>query len=244
MPSIDNDTWDEDEKDESHKKSRSRRGGSLRKKSGKSSKSPIRQNQYSGKYGSVSASKNQQLLDRWKESSRNRGRESSSLRRKQAYESDESENSADESFISSDFTSNQFDNDSDDSSVYMNENDSVPDDVLSFDEHENNNERTSLLPSGISTDELGNPPRSKRKVRKFISATETFIGNMPLTIGAVGLAIVTLGCIWFKFAEEMLDTCTRPDHLNSTQCNFHEFPGCFDCEDTSVKAYQVALGFH
>ena len=370
MPSIDNDTWDEDEKDESHRKPRSRRGGNLRKKSGKSSKPPIRQKQTSGKYGSVSASKNQQRPDRRKESSRNRGRESSSLRRKQAYESDESENSADESCISSDFTSNQFDNDSDDSSVYINENDSVSDDDLSFDEHENNNERTSLLPSGISTDELGYPPRSKRnsgrppsgdeesrrarklrddrqseksrqkerdarfekearhgrnsisqksrqrdsdrsyhspdpyysgdsnssspeyhgkfghddfyderrkmerrirkqmlkelqeqqccnrfsrwtkitskamsrKVRKFISATETFIGNMPLTIGAVGLAIVTLGCVWFKFAEEMLDTC-RPVHFHSSQCNFHEFPGCFYC-DTSAKAYKVAFGFH
>eukprot|EP00979_Chaetoceros_neogracilis_P015467 scaffold5957_cov133-Chaetoceros_neogracile.AAC.1 len=40
---------------------------------------------------------------------------------------------------------------------------------------------------------------------------------MPLTIGAVGLAIVTLGCVWFKFAEEVLDTCTRSvSHFNST----------------------------
>jgi hypothetical protein len=79
-------------------------------------------------------------------------------------------------------------------------------------------------------------------VGRFCSDAETFIGNLPLTIGAVGLAIVTLGVAWFKFAEEMLDSC-RPVHFHSSQCTFYEFPGCFYC-DTSVRAYKMALAFH
>jgi hypothetical protein len=80
------------------------------------------------------------------------------------------------------------------------------------------------------------------KIGTFLCQAETFIGNLPLTIGAVALAIVTLGCVWFKFAEEMLDSCT-PVHYHSSQCSFPEFPGCFYC-DTSDKAYKLAYGFH
>ena len=80
------------------------------------------------------------------------------------------------------------------------------------------------------------------KVGTFLWEAEAFISNLPLTIGAVALAIVTLGIVWFKFAEEMLESC-RPVHFHSSQCNFPEFPGCFYC-DTSVRVYEVALGFH
>ncbi len=80
------------------------------------------------------------------------------------------------------------------------------------------------------------------KIGKFLCQAETFIGNLPLTIGAVALAIVTLGVVWFKFTEEMLDSC-HPVHFHSSQCSFPEFPGCFDC-DTSNKWYKLALGFH
>jgi hypothetical protein len=71
---------------------------------------------------------------------------------------------------------------------------------------------------------------------------ETFIGNLPLTIGAVALAIVTLGVVWFKFAEEYLDSC-QPVHFHSSQCTFPEFPGCFYC-DKSALGYKIAIGFH
>lgn len=71
---------------------------------------------------------------------------------------------------------------------------------------------------------------------------ESFVSNLPLTIGAVGLAIVTLGVVWFKFAEEMINSC-KPVHFHSQQCQFPEFPGCFYC-DTSVRMYKVALNFH
>ena len=71
---------------------------------------------------------------------------------------------------------------------------------------------------------------------------ETFISNIPLTIGAIALAIVTLGVVWFKFAEENLSSC-EPVHFHSTQCSFPEFPGCFYCDKT-VPMYKVAVNFH
>jgi len=77
---------------------------------------------------------------------------------------------------------------------------------------------------------------------RALTAVGSFISNMPLTINAVALSIVTLGVVWFKFAEENLDTC-MPVHFHSTQCSFPEFPGCFYC-DTSTFMYQVAVYFH
>ena len=80
------------------------------------------------------------------------------------------------------------------------------------------------------------------KTFRFLTSVESFIGNLPLTIGAVALAIVTLGVVWFKFAEEYLDTCERV-HFHSSQCTFPEFPGCFYC-DRSALGYRIAVGFH
>eukprot|EP00554_Chaetoceros_debilis_P011471 CAMPEP_0194106304 /NCGR_PEP_ID=MMETSP0150-20130528/6354_1 /TAXON_ID=122233 /ORGANISM="Chaetoceros debilis, Strain MM31A-1" /LENGTH=1671 /DNA_ID=CAMNT_0038794413 /DNA_START=184 /DNA_END=5196 /DNA_ORIENTATION=+ len=80
------------------------------------------------------------------------------------------------------------------------------------------------------------------KVGIFCTNAEAFISNLPLTIGAVALAVVTMGVVWFKFSEEMMDSC-MPVHFHSDQCNFPEFPGCFYC-DTSVRWYRIAYGFH
>jgi len=80
------------------------------------------------------------------------------------------------------------------------------------------------------------------KLEPYKLNVEQFISNLPLTIGAVALAIVTLGVVWFKFAEEMLQSC-QPVHFHSSQCSFHEFPGCFYC-DTSSRIYQVAFKIH
>ena len=77
---------------------------------------------------------------------------------------------------------------------------------------------------------------------KFTTLTGAFISNMPLTINAVALAIAVLGVVWFKFAEENLDSC-MPVHFHSPQCTFPEFPGCFYC-DTSTVMYKVAVYFH
>jgi hypothetical protein len=77
---------------------------------------------------------------------------------------------------------------------------------------------------------------------RLMTHLEAFIGNLPLTICAVAMAIVTLGVVWFKFAEELLDTC-EPVRFHSTQCTFPEFPGCFYC-DTSAIGYKIAVGFH
>merc|ERR1712238_650775 len=52
------------------------------------------------------------------------------------------------------------------------------------------------------------------KAFRCFTLVENFIGNLPLTIGAVALAIVTLGVVWLKFAEEYLDTC-EPVHFQS-----------------------------
>lgn len=76
----------------------------------------------------------------------------------------------------------------------------------------------------------------------FLSDLANFISNIPLTIGAIALATVTLGIAWFKFAEEMSGSC-RPVHFHSSQCTFSEFPGCFYC-DTSTRIYEAALTFH
>ena len=77
---------------------------------------------------------------------------------------------------------------------------------------------------------------------KWLFALETFVANLPLTIGAVAMAVVTLGVVWFKFAEENLSTC-EPVHFHSSQCTFPEFPGCFYC-DTKAPLYKLALHFH
>jgi len=77
---------------------------------------------------------------------------------------------------------------------------------------------------------------------RCLTWVENFIGNLPLTIGAVALAIVTLGVVWFKFAEEYLDTCERV-HFHSSQCTFPEFPGCFYC-DKKALGYKIAIDFH
>ena len=71
---------------------------------------------------------------------------------------------------------------------------------------------------------------------------EVFICNLPLTVGAIAMAIVTLGVVWFKFMEENLDSCT-PVHFNSGNCTFPEFPGCFEC-DTTNDLYRIVLTFH
>merc|ERR1719162_2638401 len=80
------------------------------------------------------------------------------------------------------------------------------------------------------------------KVEKLLFTVEQFISNLPLTIGAIALAIVTLGVVWFKFAEESLNSC-QPVHFHSSQCTFPEFPGCFLC-DTDNFIYKLALMFH
>ena len=71
---------------------------------------------------------------------------------------------------------------------------------------------------------------------------ETIISNIPLTIGAIALAIVMLGVVWFKFTEENLESC-QPVHFHSSQCTFPEFPGCFYC-DTTARMYKIAVDFH
>jgi hypothetical protein len=77
---------------------------------------------------------------------------------------------------------------------------------------------------------------------KFLTWAEAFIANLPLTIGAIALANATLGVVWFKFAEENLESC-QPVHFHSSQCNFPEFPGCFYCDKTQ-PLYQLAVNFH
>lgn len=81
-----------------------------------------------------------------------------------------------------------------------------------------------------------------KKTSRFITSLEMFIANLPLAIGAVAMAVVTLGVVWFKFTEENLESCERV-HFHSSQCTFPEFPGCFYC-DTTNPLYRAALNFH
>jgi len=80
------------------------------------------------------------------------------------------------------------------------------------------------------------------KTVNFLISLEAFICNLPLTVGAIAMAIVTLGVVWFKFVEEYLDSC-EPVQFHSSQCTFPEFPGCFYC-DTTAPMYKVAVTFH
>lgn len=58
----------------------------------------------------------------------------------------------------------------------------------------------------------------------LLATIEVILSNMPLTIGAVGLGWVAMGVVWFKFYEEMSDTCKHV-HYFSEQCTNLEFPG-------------------
>ena len=77
---------------------------------------------------------------------------------------------------------------------------------------------------------------------KFLTWGEAFIANIPLTINAIALAMANLGVVWFKFAEENMESC-EPVHYHSSQCTFPEFPGCFYC-DTHARMYKIAVNFH
>jgi hypothetical protein len=56
---------------------------------------------------------------------------------------------------------------------------------------------------------------------KFLMWMESFVANLPLSIGAIALSIANLGVVWFKFAEVNLSSCT-PVHFHSSQCSFPE----------------------
>eukprot|EP00559_Dactyliosolen_fragilissimus_P008690 CAMPEP_0184873264 /NCGR_PEP_ID=MMETSP0580-20130426/41744_1 /TAXON_ID=1118495 /ORGANISM="Dactyliosolen fragilissimus" /LENGTH=1321 /DNA_ID=CAMNT_0027376147 /DNA_START=80 /DNA_END=4045 /DNA_ORIENTATION=+ len=75
-----------------------------------------------------------------------------------------------------------------------------------------------------------------------ISTIEAFVSNLPLTIGAIAMAIVTLGIVWFKFAEENIKSC-HAVYYHSSGCYFPEFPGCFHCNNGD-RYYKIALNFH
>ncbi|KAL7579047.1 hypothetical protein ACA910_019086 [Epithemia clementina (nom. ined.)] len=77
---------------------------------------------------------------------------------------------------------------------------------------------------------------------KYVRWAESFLANLPLTIGGIALSTANLGVVWFQFAEETLDSC-EPVQFHSSQCTFPEFAGCFYC-DTNNRIYQLALNFH
>lgn len=111
-----------------------------------------------------------------------------------------------------------------------------------------------------------------RRLYKILTHMEVFVCNLPLSIGAIAMAICDLGVVWFKFAgectslvalkrvwivcfaadisafcsinslEENLDSC-EPVHFHSSQCSFPEFPGCFYC-DTTNSMYKLTVNFH
>lgn len=74
------------------------------------------------------------------------------------------------------------------------------------------------------------------------STAEVFVSNMPLTIAALALSWVSMGCCWFKFMEENVESCKHV-HFYSSQCTFPEFPGCFQCDEEN-HWYIVALNWH
>jgi len=77
---------------------------------------------------------------------------------------------------------------------------------------------------------------------KLLVWAQALCANLPLTIGGLAYSCACMGVVWFKFAEENLDSCV-PVHFHSPQCTYPEFPGCFEC-DTSARLYKVAYYFH
>lgn len=74
---------------------------------------------------------------------------------------------------------------------------------------------------------------------KVLCFLEAFICNLPLTVGAIAMAVVTLGVAWEKFTQELL---CEPVQFHSSQCAFPEFPGCFFCDVTDPN-YRIAVNF-
>jgi hypothetical protein len=67
-------------------------------------------------------------------------------------------------------------------------------------------------------------PTRSRLIQEMLEALmwmESFVANLPLSIGAIALSIANLGVVWFKFAEVNLSSCT-PVHFHSSQCSFPE----------------------
>jgi hypothetical protein len=64
-----------------------------------------------------------------------------------------------------------------------------------------------------------------QKIVKGLAWVESFLANLPLTIGAIAVSIANLGVVWFKFAEVHLSSC-KPVHFHSSQCSFPEV--CID----------------
>lgn len=77
--------------------------------------------------------------------------------------------------------------------------------------------------------------RLKQKTIKSLMWMESFVANLPLSIGAIALSIANLGVVWFKFAEVNLPSCT-PVHFHSSQCSFPEV-----CTH-SQHIYRLSLG--
>ena len=48
-----------------------------------------------------------------------------------------------------------------------------------------------------------------RKVYMTLSSLEAFVCNLPLSLGGIAMAIVTLGVVWFKWVEETLGELTN-----------------------------------
>ncbi|GKY98530.1 hypothetical protein MPSEU_000810000 [Mayamaea pseudoterrestris] len=71
---------------------------------------------------------------------------------------------------------------------------------------------------------------------------EPVVANLPLTIGAIALAVVNIGVDWFKFAEEHDPHCMSVHFHSASQCSFPEFPGCYYC-DTHTELYRLASAF-
>lgn len=70
-------------------------------------------------------------------------------------------------------------------------------------------------------DEWGSSDKRESSIFPFLAWAESFFANLPLTIGAIALSIASLGVVWFKFAEENMDSCI-PVHFHSAQCTFPE----------------------
>lgn len=81
-----------------------------------------------------------------------------------------------------------------------------------------------------------------KKLHQRMNWAQALVANLPLTIGGLAYSFACMGVVWFKFAEENLETCV-PVHFHSPNCSYPEFPGCFEC-DTSVYWYNAAYYFH
>lgn len=77
--------------------------------------------------------------------------------------------------------------------------------------------------------------------QQLLISTKLLVCNLPLSFAAISFSIVCLGIVWHKWTEEVLTSC-KEVNFHSSQCAYHEFPGCYFCDEYN-RWYILATKF-